>query len=42
LVASNNANFAAGVLIAAVPVLMIYLFFQRHIAEGVTAGSTKG
>jgi multiple sugar transport system permease protein len=35
-------TFAAGVLIAAVPVLMIYLFFQRHIAEGVTAGSTKG
>ncbi|UJW31173.1 carbohydrate ABC transporter permease [Saccharothrix sp. AJ9571] len=34
--------FAAGVLIAAVPVLIVYLFFQRHIAEGVAAGSTKG
>lgn len=35
-------TFAAGVLIAAVPMLLIYLFFQRQIAEGVTAGSTKG
>ncbi|MEV4459106.1 carbohydrate ABC transporter permease [Microbispora sp. NPDC004025] len=35
-------TFASGVLIAAVPVLMIYLFLQRRIADGVTAGSTKG
>jgi multiple sugar transport system permease protein len=35
-------SFAAGVLIAAVPVLVIYLIFQRQIAEAVTAGSTKG
>jgi multiple sugar transport system permease protein len=35
-------TFAAGVLIAAVPMLLIYLFFQRQIAEGITAGSTKG
>jgi ABC-type glycerol-3-phosphate transport system permease component len=35
-------TFAAGVLIAAVPVLAIYLIFQRQIAEAVTAGSTKG
>ncbi|MCG5221084.1 carbohydrate ABC transporter permease [Streptosporangium sp. KLBMP 9127] len=35
-------TFASGVLIAAVPVLMIYLFLQRQIADGVTAGSTKG
>ena len=34
--------FASGVLIAAAPVLMIYLFLQRQIADGVTAGSTKG
>ena len=34
--------FAAGVLIAAVPVLVIYLFLQRQIADGVTAGATKG
>jgi multiple sugar transport system permease protein len=35
-------TFAAGVFIAAIPVLMIYLFFQRQIADGITAGSTKG
>jgi len=35
-------TFASGVLIAAVPMLAIYLFFQRQIADGVTAGSTKG
>ncbi|HUQ61950.1 carbohydrate ABC transporter permease [Lentzea sp.] len=34
--------FASGVLIAAVPVLVVYLFLQRQIADGVTAGSTKG
>lgn len=38
----NIPTFAAGVLIAAVPVLLTYLFFQRQIADGVTAGSTKG
>jgi multiple sugar transport system permease protein len=35
-------TFAAGVLIAAVPVLAVYLFFQRRIADAVTAGATKG
>jgi multiple sugar transport system permease protein len=39
---SDIPTFAAGVLIAAVPVLAIYLFFQRQITEAVTAGSTKG
>ena len=35
-------TFAGGVLIAAVPVLVLYLCFQRQIATGVTAGATKG
>ncbi|KOX04398.1 sugar ABC transporter permease [Streptomyces sp. NRRL B-1140] len=35
-------TFAAGVLIAGLPVLVTYLFLQRQIAEGVTAGATKG
>jgi multiple sugar transport system permease protein len=39
---ANIPTFAAGVLIAAVPVLLIYLFLQRQIADGVTAGSMKG
>ncbi len=40
--ADDIPTFGAGVLIAAIPVLLIYLFFQRQIAEGVTAGATKG
>jgi multiple sugar transport system permease protein len=35
-------TFASGVLIAAIPVLLIYLIFQRQITDGITAGSTKG
>jgi multiple sugar transport system permease protein len=35
-------TFAAGVLIAAVPVMATYLFLQRRIADAVTAGATKG
>ncbi|MEV0425584.1 carbohydrate ABC transporter permease [Micromonospora sp. NPDC050495] len=38
----NIPTFAAGVLIAAVPVLVTYLFLQRQIADGITAGATKG
>lgn len=38
----NIPTFASGVLIAAVPVLAVYLFLQRQITDGVTAGSTKG
>lgn len=40
--AADIPTFAGGVLIAAVPVLALYLVFQRQIASGVTAGSTKG
>jgi multiple sugar transport system permease protein len=40
--AADIPTFAGGVLIAAVPVLVLYLVFQRQIASGVTAGSTKG
>jgi multiple sugar transport system permease protein len=38
----NIPLFASGVVIAALPVLLAYLFFQKQITEGVTAGSTKG
>lgn len=38
----NIPSFASGVLIAAIPVLLVYLFLQRQIADGVAAGSTKG
>ncbi|WP_027346589.1 carbohydrate ABC transporter permease [Hamadaea tsunoensis] len=39
---SDIPTFASGVIIAAVPVLAVYLVFQRRIADAVTAGSTKG
>jgi ABC-type glycerol-3-phosphate transport system permease component len=39
---ANIPTFASGVLIAAAPVLLLYLFLQRQIADGVTAGATKG
>jgi ABC-type glycerol-3-phosphate transport system permease component len=38
----NIPVFASGVVIAASPILLAYLFFQKQITDGVTAGSTKG
>ncbi|WP_153394445.1 carbohydrate ABC transporter permease [Ornithinicoccus halotolerans] len=38
----NIPLFASGVVIAALPVLLLYLFFQKQITDGVTAGATKG
>jgi raffinose/stachyose/melibiose transport system permease protein len=32
---------AAG-LIAIVPIMVVYLFFQRNFIEGLTSGSVKG
>ena len=40
-----NANwglFAAGAVLAALPVLMLFLLLQRYIIGGLTAGSVKG
>jgi len=40
-----NANwglFAAGAVIASVPVLALFLFLQKYIVSGLTAGSVKG
>ena len=34
--------FAAGVLIAAVPVALLFVFLQRFIVEGLTSGAVKG
>lgn len=31
----------AGLLITMVPVLVVYMFFQRQIASGITAGAIK-
>jgi arabinogalactan oligomer / maltooligosaccharide transport system permease protein len=39
---ANWGQFAAGAVITAVPVLALFLFLQRYIVGGLTAGSVKG
>jgi len=34
--------FAAGAIIASVPVMLLFFFLQKHLVEGLTAGSVKG
>lgn len=34
--------FAAGALLAAVPIIILYIFLQRYIVGGLTAGAVKG
>jgi arabinogalactan oligomer/maltooligosaccharide transport system permease protein len=34
--------FAAGAIISAIPVLVLFLFLQRYIVSGLTAGAVKG
>lgn len=40
--ASNWGLFAAGAVLAAIPVLALFLGLQRYIIGGLTAGSVKG
>lgn len=35
-------GFAAGAVLAAIPVVVLFLFLQRYVVSGLTAGSTKG
>ncbi|MDD3122208.1 MAG: sugar ABC transporter permease [Candidatus Izemoplasmatales bacterium] len=35
-------KFAAGALIVAVPITILYMVFQRYLIEGIMAGATKG
>ncbi len=40
---SNNLGvFAAGALLVAVPVILLFLYLQRFIVGGITAGGVKG
>ncbi|WP_407344021.1 sugar ABC transporter permease [Pengzhenrongella phosphoraccumulans] len=39
---ANWGLFAAGAVIAAIPVLILFLFLQKYIVGGLTAGSVKG
>jgi len=34
--------FAAGAVLAAIPVILLFLFLQKYIVSGLTAGSVKG
>ncbi|WP_194421398.1 carbohydrate ABC transporter permease [Microbacterium abyssi] len=38
----NVPTYIAGVMLAVLPIIVIYLIFQRQISAGVTAGATKG
>ena len=38
----NVPTYIAGVMLAVLPIIVIYLVFQRQITAGVTAGATKG
>jgi len=40
--AEHWGPFAAGVLLAAIPVVILFVFLQRYIVSGLTAGSVKG
>ena len=35
-------KFAAGAIIASTPVMILFFVLQRHLVEGLTAGSVKG
>jgi arabinogalactan oligomer/maltooligosaccharide transport system permease protein len=39
---SNWGLFAAGALVASIPVLVLFLTLQRYIIGGLTSGSVKG
>ncbi|MCL3860620.1 sugar ABC transporter permease [Actinotalea sp. K2] len=42
LLEANWGLFAAGAVISAVPVILLFLFLQKYIVGGLTAGSVKG
>ncbi|WHY74545.1 carbohydrate ABC transporter permease [Fictibacillus enclensis] len=39
---ANQSLIAAGVSISIVPIIVVYIIFQRKFIEGMTAGSVKG
>ena len=40
--AKNWGPFAAGALLATVPVLTLFIFLQKYLVTGLVSGSTKG
>jgi ABC-type glycerol-3-phosphate transport system permease component len=39
---TNQSLVAAGVTIAVIPIVIVYIIFQRKFIEGITAGAVKG
>lgn len=39
---ANWGLFAAGAVISAIPVIVLFIFLQKYIVSGLTAGSVKG
>lgn len=39
---NNFTMFAAGAVLVAVPITILYAYFQKYLIEGVTAGANKG
>ncbi|HET7628915.1 MAG TPA: sugar ABC transporter permease [Bacillales bacterium] len=40
--ANNFTRFAAGAILVALPIAVVFLFLQRYLLQGLTAGGTKG
>jgi len=38
----SYTTFAAGSMIIAAPITILYMIFQRFLIQGITAGATKG
>jgi arabinogalactan oligomer/maltooligosaccharide transport system permease protein len=38
----NYTTFAAGAMIVALPITIMYMLFQKYLISGITAGATKG
>lgn len=39
---ANFTTFAAGAVLIAVPITILYLLFQKYLVEGISAGANKG
>ena len=40
--ANNTTRFAAGAILIALPISLVFLFLQRYLISGLTSGATKG
>lgn len=39
---NNFTMFAAGAILVAIPITLLFMYLQRHIVEGLSSGATKG